>query len=623
MTAELHHKLIRRSRSAHGTMSALGHCLLLAAAVASAQGLCPQPPACEVQKYRTADGSCNNPQKPSWGQADSTLLRLLPPQYGDDMRALRRQKNTSELPGARFLSNSLIVTTSESHYDNYTLMLMQWWQFLDHDLTYTPVETHAGDGSHFACCTEDGKNLEGSNLNPSCAPINVEPSDTFYPQYSVECLNFVRSVTRADCKFPKKREQINSITAFIDASNVYGSSEHEESLLRTFSSDGKMITNNVTEDNLLPGQIPEEFTHSCTNVSPNKPCFQAGDARVNLQPNPAAMHTVFVQYHNILASRLRLLNPHWSGNTTYQEARRIIGAVMQHITYAEFLPIVLGENKMRYLDMLPLPATSDQYKDTYDPSVNPAISNVFATSAFRFDTLVDSQIVGLSGSGSATLNESLSDVQFNVSALYQKGAVENQLRGLSQLPSPKFDNLFSPEITQFLFKGEKPFGMDLVALNLQRGRDHGLPGYSKWREFCGKPAATTFDDLSDVIHRRTAEYMQNFLYNHVEDVDIFVGQTLEKSFDDALVGHTLVCLLSDQFYRLQRGDRFYYENGGLPNSFTPAQLQELRRSSLRQVMCAVSPNLQLQPNVFVVADAQQHRAPCNILPSFNLDAWKE
>jgi len=588
---------------------------------------CPRPPVCPgaLQKYRTADGSCNNAQNPDWGQANSAFIRLLPPEYGDGMQEFRRQKNTSELPGARYLSTSTIVTTSEAKYENFTLLLMQWGQFLDHDLTHTPIEKHNDErGSDIRCCTEDGKYLQDeTDVHPSCAPINVKPTDTFYASHGVDCLNFVRSATRTDCKFPKKKEQMNALTAFIDASNVYGSSEHEESLLRTFNNDGKMITNNHNADNLLP-ELPPEESAECRNALPNMPCFRAGDGRVNEQTNLVVMHTIFVQYHNILASRLKLLNPRWNGNTTYQETRRLIGAMMQHITYAEYLPIVLGENKMRYLGMLPLPATSDQYKDTYDVLVNPTISNVFATSAFRYGhTLVDSQMQGLSRFGSKTLNERLSAVQFDVSALYQKGAIENQLRGLTRLLAPKFDNLFSPEITQFLFKGEKPFGMDLVALNLQRGRDHGLPGYSKWREYCGKPAATTFDDLNDVMHRRTTDYMREYLYNDVEDIDIFLGHSLEENFDDALVGHTLICLLSDQFYRLQRGDRFYYENGGFPNSFTPAQLQELRRSSLRQVMCAVSPNLQLQPNVFLVANAENRRASCSILPSFNLDAWKE
>jgi peroxidase len=110
-------------------------------------------------------------------------------------------------------------------------------------------------------------------------------------------------------------------------------------------------------------------------------CFEAGDARNSEQPVLAALHTLWMRQHNQLAEELSRLNPQWSDETLYHESRRIVSGMMQHITWNEFLPRVLGWNAVNLYELNLL---SEGYYDGYDDKCNPTILNEFATAAFRF-----------------------------------------------------------------------------------------------------------------------------------------------------------------------------------------------------------------------------------------------
>lgn len=55
------------------------------------------------------------------------------------------------------------------------------------------------------------------------------------------------------------------------------------------------------------------------------------------------MHTLWFREHNRIATKLLEMNPDWDGERIYQESRKIVGGMMQHITFKHWLPKVLGK----------------------------------------------------------------------------------------------------------------------------------------------------------------------------------------------------------------------------------------------------------------------------------------
>ena len=125
------------------------------------------------------------------------------------------------------------------------------------------------------------------------------------------------------------REQVNQLTAFIDASQVYGSSEEDAIVLRA-DGNGRLA---MGDKDLLPRDPASE---ECVG---EEQCFLAGDSRVNEQVGLTAFHTIFNREHNRIADEIQRLNPDFSAERVYQEARKIVGAEMQVRLYVSIIMI--------------------------------------------------------------------------------------------------------------------------------------------------------------------------------------------------------------------------------------------------------------------------------------------
>ncbi len=160
----------------------------------------------------------------------------------------------------------------------------------------------------------------------------------------------------------------------------------------------------------------------------------------------------------------------------------------------------------------------------------------------------------------------LRDSFFDIDTLRDDRGVDELLTGMTLTPAERSDDNFVQDITNHLFDGDQ--GMDLVALNIQRGRDHGLRGYNDYREICRVGRASSFREFGNTMSREAISKLESN-YESVDDVDLFVGMFLERpEHQDAIVGRTFLCLIGDTFGRLKKGDRYFYDLGSQPEPFT-------------------------------------------------------
>ncbi len=473
--------------------------------------------------YRTYDGTNNNigsSQKMLYGSANIPLYREIASAYAssDPKNAM----NGVTRPSARRISNVVIdEPVTQFSERELSAFVYVWGQFVDHDITLTP------------------------SASTEYAPITLPGDEVVF----TEEIPFYRSEIRAGTGTTNARQQSNLNSSWLDGSVVYGSETSRARWMRTFSR-GKMKTStgNFLPWNTITGQQsgaidPNSPTMANDNGHTTK-TFVAGDVRAAEHPGILSLHTLFVREHNRICDRLYALG-YRNDEDMYQRARKEVGALIQAITYQEFLPAI-GITLRPYFG--------------YNSNVRPDIRNTFATAGYRLGhTMVADDIMMLSnqctGVGPVVLD--LLDA-FWIPDLVPTYNVDPFLKGLASHTQYETDTKINDILRNFLFVSPNDpvrFGIDLGSLNIQRGRDHGLPDYNAVRRYYTGNGAVKFSDITS--NKPLADSLQ-MLYGNVNNLDLWIGILAEDHLPGKSVGKTVHEMLKVQFESLRDGDYYFY-----------------------------------------------------------------
>ncbi len=503
-------------------------------------------------------GVGNNVAHPEWGTVGVELLRKAVAEYGDGIST----PAGSDRPAAREVSNAIFDQGGDTILNSRMLssFVHAWGQFLDHDLDLS---------------------LSGTETLSSLVPTGDPQFDPLGT--GTKTISTTRSLASdgSGTDVSNPREQTNVLTAYIDGSNVYGSDAQTAARLRTFEG-GHLRT---SAGNLLPRNnltdLPQG-TVDQANANPfvdSEDLFAAGDVRANENIELTSLHTLFVREHNRQADRLAKSYPQLSDQQLYDRARAIVVGEMQAITYNEFLPALLGQSAM------------SAYTG-YNPNVNPGIANEFSTAAFRLGHTLLGEEIGFLNNRGDTVAPSvlLRDAFFNPELVNEQG-IDPIVKFLASSLSSEVDAKVIDSVRNFLFGPPGAGGLDLVSLNILRGRDHGLADYNAVRASYGLSKVTSFAQISSdpELQRSLAD-----LYGSVDSIDLWVGLLSEDRAPGSGVGQTLRAILVDQFTRLRSGDRFWYQN-----QFSGATLTAIHSTSLSDVIRRNTTITNIQKNVFV------------------------
>jgi hypothetical protein len=517
-----------------------------------------------TQGVEPIDGVGNNIANPTLGAVNTDFSRITAASFADGISS----PNGQDLPSARVISNLIAsqdVAGIEQNLNNNRSMsdwVYAWGQFIDHDIDLTEggsvpmnIPVPAGDPTF----DPSGQ----GNLSIAFNRNQIAPG--------------TGTSTSSPAQF------VNQDTSFIDGSMIYGSDPTTAADLRTFVG-GQLKT---SAGGLLP------YNTMGLNMAdplgaPESTLFAAGDIRANENVELTNITTLFVREHNYQAALLAKEHPTWNDQQLYNGARQIVIGEIQSITYNEWVPALMGNNALT------------PYRG-YNPNVDPAVSTEFSSAAFRLHTLLDDDVQFLDNNCNPIMPDMpLASDFFQPGIVALPGEVAANLKYLSTDNTQEVDEQTVDGLRNSLFPDAPVINKvevgasDLIADDIQRGRDEGDPTYNETRVAMGEKPVTSFAQITSNVPLQQ-ELQQ--IYGNVNNVESFVGLMAENHIAGSSLGRTEQAILAKEFEALRDGDRFFYENAD-----SSSLVNQLNHTTLAQIIERNTSITNLQSNVFYFFD---------------------
>lgn len=494
-----------------------------------------------------------------WGATNGEYVRLLPTRYEDGISI---PAGFTTRPGARNISNE-IMSSKPFTYGRAGLSAIKasWGQFIAHDVSLAMAASPAEHYDIIVPCCDP-------YWDPECSCNKKQ-----------EFLRVQYNRTRSGA-----RMQTNSATAFVDASTVYASDTTRAQQIRTLS-DGKLLSDQygcpMNSLNLATDGPAASNTQRLT-----------GDIRGNENPGLLALHCLFVLEHNRWCDVLARANPTWNDEKLYQEARLRVIAIIQVITWDEYVPALLGRTVPAYTG--------------YKPSVNPAADLFFISVSYRYGhSAINSEFMRLGPDYRplpSTGNMLLRDTYFKPAKYLDQGW-EPLLRGLFAQPEQNIDMVYVDDVRNLFLNAQN----DLASMDIHRAREYGLPSYNEARAYFNLSQATTWADVTSdyMLQQKLAQ-----IYRNISALDPIVGGFAEDKLDGLTIGPLFYQSILEQFIRLRDGDRFWYTRTVPAN-----ELESIRTTTLADVVARNTRWTPPSPRLFSHGSSRPLAVPCSLSSS--------